>query len=213
INNLSASVSYGSFNTLQSQLNGIYRSNNGLTLRGAAFYSYSDNDYEIWGRFARNTLPDGTMEETRAKRFFDAYKSYGGRIETGFTQTKWADDLIIGYNGSYTYNEIQHGLYMTQPYMGRFTESNANVFTLNYVKSNILLNGLDLAFNGVVSNRNQYVQDTVSSNYNWSGQPMIGFHGKPIKTSGGAQQGAPTMNEVSRRIGTFRINLNYLFSP
>lgn len=213
INNLSASVSYGSFNTLQSQLNGIYRSNNGLSLRGAAFYSYSDNDYEIWGRFARNTLPDGTMEETRAKRFFDAYKSYGGRIETGFTQTKWADDLIIGYNGSYTYNEIQHGLYMTQPYMGRFTESNANVFTLNYVKSNILLNGLDLAFNGVVSNRNQYVQDTVSSNYNWSGQPMIGFHGKPIKTSGGAQQGAPTMNEISRRIGTFRINLNYLFSP
>lgn len=209
-NTLAASVSYGSFNTLQSEISGIYRKvTSGLTARGSMFYGYSDNDYEIWGKFARNTLPDGTMENTRAKRFFDAYKTLVGRFELGFTDVAWADALMLGYNGSSTYNEIQHGLYMTQPYMGRFTQSEAHVLSLNYSKSHLLTEGLHLRLNGVYSDRDQYVQDTVSWNYNWSGQQMIGFHGVPIRTSGGAQQGVPTMNDISRQIVTMRSDLEY----
>lgn len=209
-NTLSASVSYGSFNTLQSDINGMYRQGKtGFTARGSLFYSYSDNDYEIWGKFARNTLPDGTMESTRAKRFFDAYKSLGGRFELGLTDVAWADALMVGYNGSSTYNEIQHGQYMTQPYMGRFTQSEAHVLSLNYSKSHLLTDGLHLRLNGVYSERDQYVQDTVTWNYNWSGEKMIGFHGVPIKTSSGAQQGAPTMNDINRKIATMRSDLEY----
>ncbi|HLW49372.1 MAG TPA: TonB-dependent receptor [Sphingobacteriaceae bacterium] len=209
-NTLSASVSYGSFNTLQSDLSGIFRNvKSGLTARGSLFYSYSDNDYEIWGKFARNTLPDGTMEHTRAKRFFDAYKTLGGRFELGFTDVAWADALMLGYNGSSTYNEIQHGQYMTQPYMGRFTQSEAHVLSLNYSKSHLLTEGLHLRLNGVYSDRDQYVQDTVSWNYNWSGEKMIGFHGVPIKTSSGAQQNAPTMNDINRKIVNIRSDLEY----
>jgi len=211
-NNLSASVSYGSFNTLQSDISGIYRNvKSGLTARGSLFYSYSDNDYEIWGKFARNTLPDGTMEHIKAKRFFDAYKSLGGRFELGFTDVAWADALMLGYNGSNTYNEIQHGQYMTQPYMGRFTQSEAHVLSLNYTKSNLFTEGLHLRLNGVYSDRDQYVQDTISWNYNWSGEKMIGFHGVPIKTSSGAQQGAPTMNDINRKILNIRSDLEYEF--
>lgn len=209
-NNFTASVSYGSFNTFQSDFSGMYRNNkNGLTVRSSVFYSYSDNDYEVWGKFARNTLPNGTFEQTRAKRFFDAYRSYGARFELGVTDVKWANELMLGYNGSDTYNEIQHGQYMSTPYMGRFTESQAHVFSLNYFKENLFVKGLDLRFNGVYSDRDQYVQDTVSYNYNWSGEKMIGFHGLPLKTSGGAQQGAPTMNNINRKVSTLRANLGY----
>lgn len=212
-NTLTASVSYGSFNTYQADLSGMYRqTSNGLTARATMFYGYSDNDYEIWGKFARNTLPDGTMQQTRAKRFFDAYKSLGGRFEFGFTDVAWADALMLGYNGSSTYNEIQHGLYMTQPYMGRYSQSDAHVLSLNYHKSHFLMEGLHLKFNGVYSDRDQYVQDTVSWNYNWSGEKMIGFHGVPIKTSTGAQQGVPTMNDINRRILTMRSDLSYEFN-
>lgn len=209
-NVLNASISYGSFNTQQADVNGTFRNpTNGFTLRGSAFYSFSDNDYEIWGKFARNTLPDGTMENVRAKRFFDAYKSMGGRFETGFTDVPWADLLLLGVNLSNTYNELQHGQYMSQPYMGRFSESDASVFSLNYQKNHFLINDLLFRVNGVYSSRDQFVQDTVTWAYNWSGEKMIGFHGNPIKTAGGAQQGAPTMNNIKRQIATLRSAVSY----
>jgi outer membrane receptor protein involved in Fe transport len=213
-NSFNASVSYGSFNTFQSDVSGMYRSKKtGFTARTSAFYSYSDNNYEVWGKFARNTLPDGTLENVRTRRFWDAYKSLGGRFEVGFTDVKWADVFLLGYNGSDTYKEIQHGQYMTQPYMGRFSESRANVFSLNYDKKNFITDGLRLTVNGVYSDRNQYIEDTVSWVYNWSGEKMIGFNGQPIKSRTGAQQGAPTMNTINRKIVNLRSNLGYNIAP
>jgi len=209
-NNLNASVSYGSFNTQQADLSGMYRdAKSGFTLRGSGFYSYSDNDYEVWGKFVRNEQPNGQMIETRGKRFNDAYKSYGGRFELGFTDVKWADNLMVNYNVSDTYDEVQHGQYMSRPYMGRFSKSQAHVIGLDYKKNNLFLKGLNFSFNGVYSDRHQYIQDTVSYRYNWDGQKVIGIKGEPLRTLGGAQQAAPTMNNISRQIATLRASLSY----
>lgn len=209
-NNFTASVSYGSFNTTQSDVSGMYRHDKtGLTVRASAFYSYSDNNYEIWGRFARQTLPNGRIEQVRTNRFNDAFKSLGGRFEIGYTDVKWADNFMIGYNGSDAYNEIQHGQFMTKPYMGRFTESQAHVFSLNYSKKDLFTEGLQFMVNGVYSDRDQYVQDTVSWNYNWYGEQTIGFNGTPLRTPTGAQQGAPTMSNINRKIVNLRSNLSY----
>jgi outer membrane cobalamin receptor len=209
-NNIIASASYGSFNTSQSDLSGSYRDQKtGLTIRGSGFYSYSDNDYEVWGKFVRNEQPNGQMIETRGKRFNDAYKSYGGRIEAGFSEVKWADNFTLNYNYSDTYDEVQHGQYMSRPYEGRFTKSKANIIGLDYKKNNILLKGLDFNFNGVYSDRDQYIQDTVSWRYNWDGQRVIGIKGDPLRTLGGGQQGVPTMNNISRQIATLRTSLSY----
>jgi len=209
-NNLTASISYGSFNTQQADLSGMYRNaKSGLTVKASGFYSYSDNDYEVWGPFVRNESPTGVMERTRGKRFNDAFKSYGGRFELGFTDISWADNFILGYNGSDTYNEIQHGQYMTRPYMGRFTESQAHVLSLNYTKKDLLTEGLELTFNGVYSDRDQYIQDTVSWRYNWSGEKIIDIHGNPFRSREGAQQGRPTLNNINRKIGTLRAGLSY----
>jgi len=213
-NNLAASVSYGSFNTLQSSLTGMYRNDKtGLTVKGSGFYNYSDNDYEVWGKFVRNILPNGRYDYVRARRFNDAYRSAGGQFEIGFTDVKWADQLLIGYNGSSDYNEIQHGTYMSIPYMGRFSESSAHVFNLNYKKKDFLLKGLEFTLSGMSSNRKEVVTDTVRWNYNWYGEKSLGLGGNPILRPAGAQQGAPTINHIRRNISTIRSGFNYDFNP
>jgi outer membrane receptor protein involved in Fe transport len=221
-NNFQASVSYGSFNTVQSDVNGQFRDpRSGFTLRGSVFQSYTDNNYEIWGRFVRNETPEGRMEPIRVKRFNDAYRSFGGRVEAGFTEVSWADQFLIGYNGSDVYNEIQHGQYMTRPYKGRFTESQAHVMSLQYAKSHFLLKGLHFHVNGVYSQRSQYVQDTVTTNYTWEGIPHLGrrFNADgtvslfPTRSPYGAQQGAPTMMDIDRQIFNIRSNLRFALHP
>lgn len=210
VNNLTASVSYGSFNTQQTDLSGVYRdSKSGLTLRGTGFYGYSDNDYEVWSKFVKNEMPDGKEVQTRGKRFNDGFKTYGGRLEAGFTNVKWADHFMFNYNGSYTYKEVQHGQYMSRPYMGRFSESKAHILGLDYIKKDFLLKGLKLTFNGVYSDRDQYLQDTVTYKYNWDGQKIIDIHGKPLQIRNVAQQGAPSMADISRKVGSLRAGLSY----
>lgn len=209
-NNLTASLSYGSFNTQQANFSGMFRNkNNGFTVRASGFHNYSDNNYEVWGKFVRNILPNGRYEYVRTRRFNDAYRSTGGQIQLGFTNVKWADQFFVGFNGSNDYNEIQHGNYMTIPYQGRFTTSQANVLNLNYVKRDFLVKGLEVTFTGMHSDRTQVVNDTVRWNYNWYGEKSLGLNGNPILSPNGAQQGAPTINNIHRQVTTFRAGLNY----
>ncbi|MBD8487967.1 TonB-dependent receptor [Echinicola sp. CAU 1574] len=209
-NHLSASVSYGSFNTFQNSLNAVFRNEkSGFTTKVSGFYNYSDNDYEVWGKFVRNILPNGRYDYVRAKRFNDSYRSVGGKIDIGFSNVKWADQFFISYTGSDDYNEIQHGAYMSIPYKGRFSTSQSNVFGLNYSKEDLLTRGLNLNFNGSFSKRSQVVTDTVRWNYNWFGEMSLGKYGEPILRPQGAQQGAPTINHIDRNVSTFRATADY----
>lgn len=209
-NSLNASLSYGSFNTQQANFQALSRNEkSGFTVKASGFYNYSDNDYEVWGKFARNILPNGRYDYIRAKRFNDAYRSLGGLLELGFSDVKWADRFYVGYNGSDDYNEIQHGAYMTIPYKGRFTTSRANVFSLNYRKRDLAVDGLEFTLSGMHSRRKEVVTDTVPWNYNWFGEISPGMKGEPSLRPGGAQQGAPTLNHIDRNVTTFRAGLNY----
>lgn len=209
-NTLTASAMYGSFNTQQVNFNALYRADKtGLTVKASGFYNYSDNDYEVWGKFVRNILPNGRYDYVRAKRFNDAYRSIGGHIEIGFTGVNWADRFYIGYNSSDAYNEIQHGTYMSIPYKGRHADSQAHVFSLDYRKRNILTEGLDFTLNAMHSLRKEVITDTVKWNYNWFGEISLGLDGNPILRPNGAQQGAPTLNHIHRNITTFRTGLSY----
>src|SRR5690606_29059035 len=138
-NNVTAAVSYGSFNTFQADVGALYRDQkSGFTTRISGFYTYTDNDYEMWGKFAMKTESDLTLTRyNRFKRFNNTYKSVGGRFEFGFTDVKWADQFFLGYNISDTYRDIPHGTTMAQPYVGRFNEYQAHVFSLNYNKANL----------------------------------------------------------------------------
>jgi len=211
-NSLNASLSYGSFNTFQANYGGMFRNDkSGLTFKTSGFHNSSDNDYKIWGKFARNILPDGTYEYVKARRFNDAYRSTGLRTEIGFTDIKWADDFFVGFNISDAYNQIQHGVYMTVPYKGRYTESEAKVGLLNYQKKNLFVQGLNFDVNAMISERTQFISDTVSYRYNWYGQIVKGLKDEDLRTTGGAQQGAPTLNNITRNIKTLRAGLSYEF--
>jgi outer membrane cobalamin receptor len=170
-NSANAAVSYGSFNTIQSDLGITLRDNkSGLSFRGSGFHTYSDNSFETWGR--STTYVNHLQQITRpyrAKRFNNTYKSLGGRFEAGFTDTKWADQFFIGYNGSSNYNEIPHGITMAVPYVGRFNETKAHALLLNYNKKNFLIKDLAININAVQSYRSTYLQDTVGYAYNWDG--------------------------------------------
>ncbi|MCF2489285.1 TonB-dependent receptor plug domain-containing protein [Dyadobacter sp. CY347] len=218
-NNITAAVAYGSFNTFQADLSGIYRNKQtGFTTRASGFYTYTDNSYTTWGKFSKFVHPDRTLERYyRAKRFNNAYKSIGGRFEIGFTNVKWADQFFLGYNISDTYSEIPHGTTMARPYVGRFGEYQAHVVSLNYNKNNFLVKGLAVNVNAVRSYRSTYVQDTVGQVYNWDGNPrMLIRNGEVVPvppTPGMGQQGAKSIVEVNRQITNMRSNLGYTLFP
>ena len=210
---INASVSYGSFNTAQANLSAVYHSNNsGFFLKASGFYNHSDNDYEVWGKNVYNILPNGKYDFVKVKRFNDTYYSYGGILEAGFKNVKWADHFSLGYTASSSYNEIQHGTYMTVPYKGRFLEADAGIVNLTYEKSNVLVNGLNFNFHGLYSERQRTVNDTVRWNYNWNGELSRDRNGNPIRSQRGAQQGAPTILNIYRDIYSFRSGLEYVFN-
>lgn len=218
-NNITAAVAYGSFNTFQGDLSGIYRDKKtGFTTRASGFYTYTDNSYTTWGKFSKFVHPDRTMERYyRARRFNNQYKSVGGRFEVGFTNVKWADQFFLGYNISDTYADIPHGTTMARPYVGRFGEYKAHVVSLNYNKNDFLVKGMALNVNAVRSYRSTYVQDTVGQIYNWDGNPrMLIRNGEVIPvppTAGMGQQGAKSIVQVNRRIINMRSNLGYTIFP
>ena len=214
-NNITAAVSYGSFNTYRADVGALFRNHkNGFTARASGFYSHSDNNYEIWGKFSKYTLPGGRIiRNYRTKRPNDKFETIGGRFEVGFTDVKWADQFFLGYNVSDSYKEIPHGITMTKPYFGRFNEYQAHVFSLNYVKRDLLVNGLTLNINAVHSRRSTYLQDTVSLKYNWDGTLLVKNSEGPPETygyePGKGQQGDAVMSDIDRTISNIRSNLSY----
>ncbi|MGH2622808.1 MAG: TonB-dependent receptor, partial [Sphingobacterium sp.] len=214
-NNLSASLSYGSFNTMQADLSALYRdAKTGFTTRVSGTYLNSDNDYEIWGKFAKYIEPNGVVQRNyRTKRFFDGYRSISGRFEFGFTDVRWADAFFVGYNVSDAYKEIQHGQTMGTPYKGRTSDAGAQVLSLNYSKKDLFTTGLNATINAVYSFRNTYIQDTVPWAYNWDGNIRLDLNGNPIRRTDGAQQGKPSLTDVDRQIANIRSNLSYDLFP
>lgn len=210
-NNITASISYGSFNTFQADASAMYRNpKNGFTARASGFYTSTDNSYTTWGKFSKFVTYDGIVQRNyKAKRFNNEYRSTGGRFELGFTNVKWADAFLLGYNISDTYTEIPHGQTMGRPYVGRFNEAQAHIFSLNYSKKDLFVSGLNFTVNGVYSDRDTYLQDTVGWVYNWDGNYRLDIHKNPMYRNNQGQQGDKVITDINRRITTLRSNLSY----
>ncbi|QDO93054.1 TonB-dependent receptor [Formosa sediminum] len=214
-NNLNASVSYGSFNTLQTSLNGLYRfETSGFTVKASGFYNYSDNDYKVSGRSVVVTGLGGVQTPITARRFNDAYESIGGMAEIGFTDVKWADQFFVGITGSDDYKEVQHGAFMTiTPYKGRFLESDALLGSVTYQKKDIFTEGLDVNIHGLYGSRNRVVNDTVAAAYSWNGERAIDFKGDEYEYTWGSQQeGGPTLATIKRYVASVRSGVSYAFN-
>lgn len=210
--NLNASVSYGSFNTFQANVNGLYRfKESGFTVKASLFHNYSDNDYKVSGRSVVVTGLGGVQTPITARRFNDAYRSTGGMAQIGYTDVKWADQFLVGITGSDSYKEVQHGAFMTiTPYKGRFMESDALLANLTYQKKDLFTKGLDVSVNGLYGKRNRMVNDTVPWAYSWTGERAIDYKGDEYQYSWGSQQeGGPTMAKIERNVASIRTGISY----
>ncbi|WP_396634986.1 carboxypeptidase-like regulatory domain-containing protein [Maribacter sp. R86514] len=210
--NFNASVSYGSFNTIQASVNGLYRfDKSGLTVKASLFHNYSDNDYKVSGRSVVTTGLGGVQTPITARRFNDAYKSTGGRAEIGYTNVTWADQFFIGVTGSDDYKEVQHGAFMTiTPYKDRFLESDALLGSIKYQKKDLFTKGLDVNINGLYGNRNRAVNDTVSWAYSWTGERAIDFRGNEYQYTWRSQQvDGPTLAKIKRNVASIRTGVSY----
>lgn len=211
-NSLSASYSFGSFNTHQANVNGAYRNDStGFTARGSVFYNYSDNNYEVWGEKVYITNPlTGKVERIRAKRFHDSYNSWGGKAEVGFTDVKWADQLLLGVIFSDMQRDVQHGATMEIVYGNRYATQNTQQLSLNYAKKNFFIEGLDVSAFGSYSYLNRAVFDTVPYIYNWLGQRIdANGDGKWDKWASGAEGSSPTLQTSLEKNLTGRIHVAY----
>ncbi|MBU2950447.1 TonB-dependent receptor [Tamlana agarivorans] len=210
--NFNASVSFGSFNTIQASVNGLYRfDDSGFTVKASIFNNYSDNNYKVWGRSVVDKGLGGVQTPIVARRFNDAYRSTGGMFQVGYTNVKWADQFFIGVTGSDDFKEVQHGTFMTTtPYKDRFLESDALLANLTYQKKDLFTKGLDVNINGAFGKRNRNVNDTVAKAYSWTGEPAIDFKGDEYDYSWGSQQeGGPTLATIKRNVASIRTGVSY----
>ncbi len=208
-NSINASISHGSFNTTQANFGASYRGDSGFTVNASMYYNYSDNDYKVWGKSIFKTNNDGTIEYIKAKRFNDTYYSYGSIAEVGYTNVKWADQFLIGYNKAISYKEAQHGAFMVRPYIGRHSKSDMNAATLSYKKRNFIAKGLDFNLHAIYTERELITNDTVTTAYGWDGNPILDLNGNPVRSPYGAQQSNATINHINRKSANVTYGLTY----
>ncbi|AUS05363.1 TonB-dependent receptor [Pseudotamlana carrageenivorans] len=210
--NFNTAVSFGSFNTIQANFNGLYRfEKSGFTVKASGFNNYSDNNYKVWGRSVVDKGLGGVQTPIVARRFNDAYRSTGGMLEVGYTNVSWADQFFIGITGSDDYKEVQHGAFMTTtPYKDRFLESDALLANVRYLKKDLFTKGLDVNLTGLYGNRNRIVNDTVAKAYSWTGKRAIDYKGDVYEYAWGSQQeGGPTLATINRNVASIRTGVSY----
>lgn len=187
-NSLVTSYSGGSFNTHQWNMTGNFRGKKGFSIAGSAFFNYSDNSYKVWGEsIAFKDYTGQTFPNQTAKRFHDAYMSYGGKFELGYTNVKWADRFMIGTVLSRDYREVQHGITMDNVYGDRHTRRSSNIATLTYNKKDLFTKGLFVKIDASYSYLKRQAIDTVGIMYDWTGEQLTYPDGTPIRYNSGAE--------------------------
>lgn len=212
--NLTASYTFGSFNTHQADINGnFYHEKTGINTQLSAFYTYTDNNYDVYGDNVYVVNPQsGKVKYVTAERFHDAYESKGVKADIGVRDKSWADELTLGLLMSDMDNDIQTGATMDVVYGNRRSERDTKMASLKYKKSDILLDGLDFNTFSSFSQTNRKVIDTIPYMYNWLGEIIRDADGNPInwRNSGGEGGQATLANNKEKNFAN-RTGLAYEF--
>ncbi|MGL1885024.1 MAG: carboxypeptidase-like regulatory domain-containing protein [Reichenbachiella sp.] len=210
-NSLNVSYSYGSFNSHQASLNGVFRGKkSGLTTKVSTFYNYSDNNYKVWGEKVYVVDERGKDQFVTAKRFHDSYESKGLKFDLGFTNVKWADQFFIGVLVSDMQKDIQHATTMEIVYGNRWVGQSTNMIQGTYVKKDLLTSGLDVNFFGSYSQLHRSLVDTLGYMYNWLGERTVNPNTEDYyRWLGGGEGGDSTLSEDNEEKYTARLNVGY----
>lgn len=207
---LETSYSIGSFNTHQIAFHGQWNFNSGLVSRLSSFYTYSDNNYKVWGEgvfYADESSGFNTIEFTKsnpAERFNDDFQTISTKFDIGYTNKKWADQLFMSMVASDQRKGVQTAQTMSRVY-GKVRNNEQTVMpSLVYKKKNFLTEGLDVNAFTAYSYTKGVVVDTSYVQYDWRGKQIgvrpsggeIGYDGKSLFTQ-------------NDRSSIVRLNINY----
>ncbi|WP_394676776.1 TonB-dependent receptor plug domain-containing protein [uncultured Sphingobacterium sp.] len=206
---LDLSYSYGSFNTHQASLVGMYTNpKNKLSVRTNAFYNYSDNSYKMYteekyGVILEKVVNNKFVSIDEAKRFNDRYYSAMGQVEVGLRDKSWADQFFIGLTYATNNKQNQLGATINTVYGGNWRESAYIMPTISYKKQNFLVERLYADIYANYGYDVSHVRDTAKYNYEWTGKPITNSIGQAVR------------NEVHTKYNTgsilARANFNYDF--
>ncbi|ERJ59495.1 TonB-dependent receptor [Sphingobacterium paucimobilis] len=164
------SYSYGSFNTHKTNINVGYAAKNGFTIQLNAFQNYSDNNYPVYTQIKDFTASNFTMDSVWTKAFHNKYHNETAILKTGFVNTSWADQFLIGVTLGKEYSDIQNANTMKIVYGEKSRNGNTVMPSLTYSKRDLLTEGLDVILTANYNhNYNQNI-DTASREYNWLGE-------------------------------------------
>ena len=170
-----ASYSYGSFNTHKSYVNFDQTFRNGLTYEFNVFQNFSDNSYWI-DSYITEFGDDGVTENTdrnriyHVRRFNDQFHNEVVIGKFGVRGKSWADRLLVGFNYSHFYKEIQTGVYQYIVFGEKHRKGQSFVPSLEYSKKDLFTKGLDVALNANYNHNITMNIDTSSYKYNWLGE-------------------------------------------
>lgn len=168
---LDASYSYGSFNTHRSSVHTGKTLENGLLWELNVFQNYSDNNYRI--QAAVEDFETGRIDKSDKKqveRFHDTYHNEAVIAKIGLTDKKWADRLVFSLNYSQFYKDIQTGVRQDIVYGQKHRYGHSWMPSLEYIKRNLGVKGLDLTLTGNYNRNATTNVDTSQYKYNWYGE-------------------------------------------
>ena len=166
-----ASYSYGSFNTHRSNIHAGQTFENGVMWEVNAFQNYSDNNYTV--EASVEDFETGRIDKTKkvsVERFNDRYRNEAIVAKIGVVDKSWADRLVFGVNLSQMAKQIQTGVRQDIVYGDKHRSSRSLLPSVEYLKRNLLVEGLDLT---LTANYNRDVVinvDTAQYKYNWLGE-------------------------------------------
>lgn len=224
-NYASASYSFGSFNTHQLALHGQWRFDSGFTSRLSAFYTYSDNNYKVWGKgvhYADESTGYKAVEFTKenpAERFNDDFQTASVKLDLGFTDKKWADQFFLTMLVSDQQRGVQTGQTMAYVYGEMRNNEQVLMPSMSYQKKDLITKGLDVTAFAAYSYTEGVLIDTTTARYDWRGiQIGTNISGGEIGRNGKSLYTQKDRSEIYRFNGTyqlpsdFQLGLNYLYT-
>lgn len=166
-----ASYSFGSFNTHRSQINAGQTLANGIMWEINAFQNYSDNSYTVDAALEDfETGRIDKLKKERVRRFHDTYHNEAIVAKVGVVDRGWADRMVVKMTYSQMHKDIQTGVRQDVVYGEKFRFGHTLMPSVEYLKRNLIVQGLDLT---LTANYNRNITtnvDTAQYKYNWRGE-------------------------------------------
>ncbi|MBO5831273.1 MAG: TonB-dependent receptor plug domain-containing protein, partial [Alistipes sp.] len=166
-----ASYSYGSFNTHRSNIHAGQTFENGVMWEVNAFQNYSDNNYRV--EAAVEDFATGRIDKDNkisVERFNDRYRNEALVAKLGVVDKSWADRFVVGISYSQMAKQIQTGVRQDIVYGQKHRHGYSLIPSVEYLKRNIVVDGLDLTLTATYNHTATTNVDTAQYKYNWLGE-------------------------------------------